>query len=76
MSTQERIVAIIRRVSGKNVTPGPDDELFESGLLDSFALVDVVGELERQFSIKIPDADLHPRTFASVSRIQTYVESR
>jgi acyl carrier protein len=58
------------------VVPAPDEPLFESGFLDSFALVDVVAALEKQFSIEIPDADLHPQKFASVARIREYVEKR
>ncbi len=50
--------------------------LFDSGFLDSFALPDMVAELEREFGIKIPDADLHPRKFESIAKIQSYIESR
>lgn len=44
--------------------------LFESGYLDSFALPDLVTELEKQFGIRIPDSDLNPRKFESLSRIE------
>jgi acyl carrier protein len=58
------------------VLPDPDDSLFDSGFLDSFALPDLVTELEREFGIKIPDSDLNPRKFESIARIQSYIESR
>jgi len=32
--------------------------------------------LEKAFSIKIPDSDLNPRKFDSISRIESYIESR
>jgi len=48
--------------------------LFEIGLLDSFALPDLVSALELEFSIKVPDRDLNPRKFDSVSRMETYLE--
>ena len=54
----------------------PDESLFDSGLLDSFALPDVLSALEKAFSIKIPDSDLNPRKFDSISRIESYIESR
>jgi len=76
MDNRERILAIVRKVSDKTIAPDPDQSLFDSGFLDSFALPDMVGELEREFGIKIPDSDLHPRKFESIARIQTYVESR
>jgi acyl carrier protein len=76
MTKQEQITEIIRRVSKKDVTPDPDESLFDSGLLDSFALPDVLSELETAFSIKIPDSDLNPRKFDSIARIESYIETR
>jgi len=58
------------------VNPATSDSLFESGLLDSFTLVDLVAALEKEFAIRIPDADLQPRKFDSVERIEAYVASR
>ena len=76
MTRQAQITEIIRTVSKKNMTPDPEESLFDSGLLDSFALPDVLSALEKAFSIKIPDSDLNPRKFDSISRIESYIESR
>jgi acyl carrier protein len=76
MDNRERILGIVRKVSNKTALPDPDESLFDSGLLDSFALPDMVLELEREFGIKIPDSDLSPRKFESITRIQSYIESR
>ncbi len=76
MDNKERILSIVRKVSNKSELPDPDDSLFDSGFLDSFALPDLVSDLEREFGIKIPDSDLHPRKFESIARIQSYIESR
>jgi acyl carrier protein len=76
MDNKERIAAIIRKVSNNSALPDPDESLFDSGFLDSFALPDLVSELEREFGIKIPDSDLNPRKFESLTRIQSYLESR
>jgi acyl carrier protein len=73
---QSKIIAIVRRIAAKPVNPAPDESLFESGMLDSFSLTDLVSALETEFSIRIPDADLTPRKFDSIDRIQAYVESR
>jgi acyl carrier protein len=73
MSRQEKIIEIVKRVSKNDVAPDPEESLFDSGYLDSFALTDMVGELEREFSIAIPDSDLTPRRFDSLERIETYV---
>jgi acyl carrier protein len=76
MDNRERILAIVRKVSNQSTAPDSDESLFDSGFLDSFALPDMVSELEREFGIKIPDSDLHPRKFESVTKIQSYIESR
>jgi acyl carrier protein len=76
MDSKEKIIAILKNVSKKTSVPDADESLFDSGFLDSFALPDMVGELEREFRIQIPDSDLSPRKFESITRIQAYVESR
>ena len=69
-------MGIVRKVSDNSTLPDPDESLFDSGFLDSFALPDLVSDLEREFGIKIPDSDLNPRKFESVALIQSYIESR
>jgi acyl carrier protein len=76
MSKSEQITAIIEQLSGKGAAPAPDESLFESGYLDSFALPDLITELEQKFNVKIPDSDLSPRKFESVDRIVEYLDSR
>jgi len=76
MDSRAHIIQIIRKVSGKDITPEVEESLFESGLLDSFALPDMVSALEREFAISIPDSDLSPRKFDSVARIEAYLETR
>jgi acyl carrier protein len=73
---QTRIVGIIQRVSKQPVRVGPDESLFDSGLLDSFALPDMVSALENEFGIQVPDSDLTPRKFESIASIGRYIESR
>jgi acyl carrier protein len=70
---QERIVEIVKRVSKNDVAPDPEESLFDSGYLDSFALTDTVGEIEREFGITIPDSDLTPRRFDTVEKIDAYI---
>ena len=73
---QTRIAGIIERVSKQPVRVAPDESLFDSGLLDSFALPEVVSALEDEFGIKVPDSDLTPRKFESIASIGRYIESR
>lgn len=76
MNRQARITKIVEILSGKPLSIGPDESLFESGVLDSIAIIDMVGALEREFSIRIPDSDLTPRKFESIARIEAYLETR
>ena len=73
---QEVLAGLIRTASNKDVTPQVDESLFESGLLDSFALPDLVAAIEKEFHITIPDSDLSPRKFESIARIERYLDSR
>ena len=75
MNKQTRITEIVEKLSGKPLAIGADESLFESGVLDSFALTDMVSALEREFSIRIPDSNLTPRKFDSIARIEAYIET-
>lgn len=76
MNNRNKIVEIVREVSGKTGVPDPEESLFDSGYLDSFALTDMVAGLEREFGISIPDSDLNPRRFDSIERIENYIGTR
>ena len=74
MSRRDRLVQVVRTVTGKGSLPEDGESLFDSGVLDSFTLTDVVAGLEKEFSIRIPDGDVSPRKFDSIERIETYLE--
>lgn len=74
MEKRIQIIEIIRRVAGKEPPAAVDESLFDSGVLDSFGLQDLVTELEHIFDVKIPDGDLTPRKFESIERIEQYLE--
>ena len=73
---QGKLTAILCRVSKLEKGPDPDESLFDAGYLDSFALADLVTEIERDFKVRIPDADLTPRRFESLARIGEYLSAR
>jgi acyl carrier protein len=52
---QARILNVLHKTSNKEMNPGPDESLFVSGALDSFALTDFVAGLEEEFGVTIPD---------------------
>ena len=75
-SKTEKLRSLIQEVAGKPAPADTEESLFESGLLDSFALPDLVSAIEQAFSIKVPDADLNPRKFDSIARIEAYLENK
>jgi D-alanine--poly(phosphoribitol) ligase subunit 2 len=76
MDRQARLMALVKKTAKKDLQVAPGDSLFDSGLMDSFALPDLVAAIETEFRIKIPDSDLNPRKFDSIERIETYLDSR
>ena len=73
--TQNRLRALVQKIAQKPIPQDPDESLFESGVLDSFALTDVVSGIEEEFAIKVPDKDLTPRKFDSIARMEAYIAS-
>ncbi len=71
---QNKINEIVAKIAGKPVNIATDESLFDSGLLDSFALTDLVSALEKEFKITVPDSDLNPRKFDTIDRITSYIE--
>jgi acyl carrier protein len=71
---RERLLSVLQKVTTAQIPADDGESLFESGLLDSFALPDLVSAIEEEFSIKVPDRDLNPRKFDSIARIETYLE--
>ena len=54
-----------------------DDESFlASGLLDSLGIVQLVTFVESAFGFRVPDTDLVPDNFDSVTKLAAYVERR
>jgi acyl carrier protein len=71
-----RLRKVVEAVAKKPLPADDEESLFESGLLDSFALPDLVAAVETEFSVKIPDSDLNPRKFDSVARMESYLADR
>ena len=76
MDKRPGILKVLHAVAGKDLTPEPDESLFSSGLLDSFALPDFVSGLEQEFSVQIPDSDLSARKFDTIEKVETYLEGK
>ncbi len=71
---RDRLLGVLKTVTAQPLPADDEESLFESGLLDSFALPDLVSAIEQEFSIKVPDRDLNPRKFDSIARMEAYLE--
>jgi acyl carrier protein len=56
--------------------PQAGDDLFATGILDSFSLVEFISVVEQAYAIKVPDADVNPGTFQTIEKIENYVAAR
>ena len=71
-----KIREIVKQFAKEDRDLSDDESLFDSGLLDSFSLPDMVSALEEAFHIRIPDSDLNPRQFETLARIEAYLSAR
>jgi acyl carrier protein len=76
MDKKPGILKVLNAVAEEPLNPGPDDSLFTSGLLDSFALTDFVTGLEEEFQLTIPDSDFSARKFDTISKVEIYLDSK
>jgi acyl carrier protein len=77
-SVDDRITAFVEtqflvRLPGEL---GFDDDLFESGHVDSFGLIEFITYLENEFGITFTDEELMSKSFRSVARIQALVKEK
>ena len=76
MSTLERVQALVESMAKAPMPSDTQDSLFEAGVIDSFAVMELVALLEESFSIQVPDDDMVPRKFETLDRIVAYVDAR
>jgi acyl carrier protein len=61
-------------VKGNLDTPlTEEDDLIESGILDSLGIMSLLIFLEEHFSLKIPEQELIPENFSSIGAISSLV---
>jgi acyl carrier protein len=77
-AVQEKVIELASISLGRGLdAPGVDEPLYgtEAGF-DSFSLLEFILRLEDEFGIAIPDEDLDPDIFRSISTIVAYVLRR
>ena len=78
MSLPEAVLGFLNDNAEANSAELPVNghDLFKTGVLDSFALVDFVTVLEEHCGIRVPDADVNPGNFRTIEAIERYVQAR
>jgi len=69
------VMAFLTQAAAEARTELPDrnSSLFQSGVLDSFTLVDFVTLLETECNIRIDDADLRPENFDTIAKVEAFI---
>lgn len=70
---EKKIFEIICEISDKDLVEKYDMDLFENGILDSFAIVQLISLLEENFNIEIDPEDIVPEKFSTISEISRLV---
>jgi acyl carrier protein len=52
------------------------DSLLENGIIDSVAMIELVGFIEETYGIHVPDEDLMPEYFDTLASIVEYIEKQ
>ena len=71
----ERIAGIFASALHLDV-PSHDTDLFDTGVLDSLAFVELLLQLEREFGVTTSADDLEVDNFRSISTIADFVQLR
>jgi D-alanine--poly(phosphoribitol) ligase subunit 2 len=72
---RERVAAIFADALHLEV-PSHDTDLFESGVLDSLAFVELLLQLEREFGVTTSVDDLDVATFQTIASIADFIHAR
>lgn len=53
-----------------------DEQLIESGVIDSLGVLDIVEYMEREFKITISDEELVPENFRTIDHLAVFVHKK
>jgi acyl carrier protein len=76
MSFRDDLTSYIRQnlLRDDSAVLGPDDSLIDAGALDSVGLMNVLSFVESHAGVKVPDSEVIPQNFESVTAIEALVQ--
>jgi acyl carrier protein len=60
----------------RDTSINPDESLIQSGLLDSLALLQLVGFIEEEFDVTVEDEEVVPDNFDSLTAINAFISRK
>ena len=72
---KEKVIEIFTDVTGSDdIAEDLDLNLFEAGLLDSLAIIEVLLQIEERLGIKLQPTDLEREDMSTVNKLTTFLE--
>lgn len=74
---KEQVLEIFIEVTGNDeIAEDLDLNLFDAGLLDSLAIIEVLLQLEEKLGIKLQPTDLEREDMSTVNKLTAFLENR
>ncbi len=76
MNKQQMLLDYIKQdlLKGRVSTLSPDDDLLDSGILNSLGILQLVSFIEERMELQVPDEDVVYENFNSVSALASYLD--
>ncbi|MFC6274701.1 D-alanine--poly(phosphoribitol) ligase subunit DltC [Levilactobacillus tangyuanensis] len=75
MDTKETVLSILNDLTGNDVSGAMDDNLFDSGLLDSMGSVQLLLQLQSELGINVPVSEFERSEWDTPNKIISKAES-
>lgn len=75
MDVKAGVLEVLNNIIGEDLSSQMDENLFDSGLLDSMATVELLLDLENKFGIQAPVSEFNREDWDTTNKIIAKVES-
>lgn len=75
MDVKAGVLEVLNNIIGEDLSSQMDENLFDSGLLDSMATVELLLDLENKFGIQAPVSEFNREDWDTANNIIAKVES-
>lgn len=75
MDVKAGVLEVLNNIIGEDLSSQMDENLFDSGLLDSMATVELLLDLENKFGIQAPVSEFNREDWDSANKIIAKVEA-